>query len=281
METFGELLRRTERELASAGIEDARYDARVLAAEAAGKDVSWLLSRRSDSVEWSGEQRARFERMTRRRLRREPLQYILGSWEFYGRTFRVGPGVLIPRADTETVVEEALSLCADLPAGSVLDLCAGSGCIGITLSLETGLEVLEAELDDAAASYLEMNIRSLAPRVRLIRTDVLDPDQLAALPRVGLVVSNPPYIPSGELDGLSPEVRREPSLALDGGADGLVFYRAISRGAPLLPGGWLVYEIGAGQAEDVCEILKTNGYGNLHVRTDVNGVPRAVSGQFQ
>lgn len=281
METYAELLRRTERALAAAGIEDARYEARVLAAEAAGHDVSWLLSRRSDPVGWTPEQTARFERMLARRFCREPLQYILGVWEFYGRSFRVGPGVLIPRADTETVVEEAMSLCGRLPAPTAADLCAGSGCIGITLALERGLRLTEVELDETAASYLAANIAALAPGVSLVRADVLDPARLAALPRVGMVVSNPPYIPSADVAGLSAEVRQEPGLALDGGEDGLRFYRAISENAPLLPGGWLVYEVGAGQAEDVRRIMERNGYGSIHIRRDANGIPRAVSGQAQ
>lgn len=281
MKTYRELLQETENKLLSACVEDAGYEAKILVSEVEGQSFSWVVSHRSDPIAWTLDQRTQFENMVTRRMSREPLQYILGTWEFYGRRFCVGAGVLIPRADTETVVEEAMSFCTHLPEPTAIDLCAGSGCIGITLALECGLHVTEAEIDDCAARYLAQNIRSLAPQVSLRRVNVLDAEQLRSLPRAGLVVANPPYIPTSDIDALSPEVRREPTLALDGGEDGLRFYRAISRNAPLLSGGRLVYEIGIGQVDDVCRIMEENGYSKLHIRKDMNGIPRAVSGQYQ
>lgn len=214
-----------------------------------------------------------------RRCKGEPLQYLLGQWSFYGREFRVGPGVLIPRADTETLAEHALEYLKGRPSPQAADLCAGSGCIGITLALERAdSRVRLLELSGQAFAYLTENIRRLgAENCFALREDVLAP---RSLPQgLDLIVANPPYIPTGELASLQREVRREPPMALDGDADGLRFYRGIPplwRGA-LRPGGMLAFEIGRGQKEAVAKLLCESGYEQICFRKDLAGIIRVVS----
>lgn len=208
-----------------------------------------------------------------------PLQYLLGEWEFYGLPFKVGRGVLIPRADTEALVDVALDLIGNTPKPLILDLCSGSGCIAVTLShLLPHAAVTALEISEVALGYLRQNVELNGCAVEIVSGDVYaytHPEPLH------LIVSNPPYIPRHVIGSLQAEVQHEPRRALDGGRDGLSFYRAIAARylSQLLVGGWICFEVGIGQSEQVAGILRQNGYGGIGVENDANGIPRVVFGR--
>lgn len=217
--------------------------------------------------------------LCRRYAAGEPLQYLLGRWEFYGLPFQVGEGVLIPRPDTELLVDTALELLRDKTAPTVADLCAGSGCISVSVAhLRPDAAVFALELSEQAFPYLTANIAANGAAVKALRCDVLVPP---ALPALDLALSNPPYIRRGDLAGLQLQVRCEPQMALDGGGDGLDFYRALpALYFPLLkPGGELAFEVGYDQAEQVAEILWASGYRGVEKRKDFAGIWRVVFGR--
>lgn len=208
-----------------------------------------------------------------RRCAGEPLQYLLGSADFYGRTFAVAPGVLIPRFDTEILVDTALSFLKD--GDAVLDLCAGTGCIGLTLGAEKKVTVTEVEKFDEAFGLLQKNAQRIYPSARLIQGDVLTDDVEGTY---DLILSNPPYIPTEDLQTLSAEVKKEPVTALDGGDDGLLFYRAIIRrfSSRLRSEGILLFECGIGQASAIEELLLSAGFCDPFKVRDYGGVIRVV-----
>lgn len=217
-------------------------------------------------------------KMCRRRQDGEPLQYLLGEWEFYGLPFKVGRGVLIPRADTETLVDVALELLKDRDAEfpQVLDLCSGTGCVAIALSHNLPkASVTALELSDTACDYLFENIELNHSKVRPLKMDLRKYRHPAPL---DLVVANPPYIPKEAIATLQPEVLREPRRALDGGYDGLNFYRTITKlySDQIVAGGWLCFEVGKGQSEQVAAILEEHGLTDIGVRNDYSDIPRVV-----
>lgn len=211
--------------------------------------------------------------LVERRISGEPLQYLLGYADFYGRTFAVRPGVLIPRFDTEILVETALRYLTD--GASVLDLCAGTGCVGLTLGAERNISVTEVEKYQDAFSVLKENAVSVYPEARLICADVLT-DTIDGT--YDMILSNPPYIPSEEIPFLSAEVLKEPATALDGGCDGLFFYRIlIDRFTPLLKkGGRMLFECGIGQAAAIEEMFRFAGFSDTIRVRDYGGVERVV-----
>ena len=212
------------------------------------------------------------------------LYTSLGEWEFYGLPLRVGPGVLVPRPDTETAVETALELLTGRENPVVADLCSGSGAIALALwSQCPGARVLAVELSPQALLYLRENIEAICQGgrepVQVVEGDVL---LGLKLPQLDLLVSNPPYLTAGEMEELSPEVRREPAMALLGGEDGLLFYREITRlyRRCLKPGGALVYEVGYRQADQVRDILMELGFQQVGCRRDLAGIRRCVFGLY-
>ncbi|HIX64681.1 MAG TPA: peptide chain release factor N(5)-glutamine methyltransferase [Candidatus Anaerotruncus excrementipullorum] len=221
-----------------------------------------------------------FSRLRARLAMGEPLQYLVEEWEFYGLPFRVGPGVLIPRPDTETLVECALSLLAGTAAPRVADLCAGSGAIAVAVGhSRPDAQVWALELSEQAFPYLEENIaRNGVNNVRAVAADVLRPPELEPL---DLVVSNPPYIRRGELEGLERQVQWEPRMALDGGTDGLDFYRALPGiwRPRLKPGGWMAFEVGYDQAQAVGALLEAAGFAQIQLFADPTGILRVVAGR--
>lgn len=255
-------------------------EAREILSAAAGIDREMLFCKMQDPL--SEEEASRARAMLERRLAGEPLQYILGEWDFYSRTFKVEKGVLIPREDTEVLVDEALALVDKFGAGSLLDLCTGSGCVAVTLALERpAMQVTAADISENALSLARTNAALLgAVNCRVIYADVLSdpPEELWGC--FDLVTANPPYIKSGDIPHLQREVTFEPSLALDGGEDGLIFYRAIaSRWKKVLKkGGSLALEIGIGQGRDVFEILAQNGFSSLSAVRDTAGIDRVIVG---
>lgn len=207
----------------------------------------------------------------------EPLQYLLGKWEFYGLPFYVGPGVLIPRQDTETLAEAAISFLKGLESPVATDLCSGSGCLAAAIACHTGAQVYALELSEKALPYLRKNIAALALPVTVLHCDVFAPPPL---PPLDLVVSNPPYIPRDKLETLDANVRYEPEMALCGGGDGLDFYRRLpGLYRPFLkPGGGMMLETGYNQARTVAGLMDAAGYRDIRILRDLPGIERVVTG---
>ena len=262
------------------GISTARLDAELLVAHALATTRIQLVidARRTlDAAELE-----RLRDLVRRRRAHEPIAYILGAREFYGRVFRVDKRVLVPRPDTEVLVDVGLERTRNVSMSTrALDLCTGSGCVAITLARErpTSFVVGSDISDDALALARENALRLGAYNVALRSGDLF-----SALPRTcrfDLVTSNPPYIPSGEIASLPPDIRGfEPRTAIDGGTDGLATLRRIVEGAPagLVPGGALAVEVGEGQARAVVSMFEAAGFQGIEVRRDYGGIERVVSG---
>ena len=268
--TVRELLTRGRALLRESGVPGADHDAGALLAAVLEEDRLRLIFRGGETV--PEEQFSIYSSFIRRRAEGEPLQYILGEAPFYGHMYRVRPGVLIPRFDTEAVCEAAAALVTP-GTHDVLDLCAGSGILGIEMSLKfPSLRVTCADISPEAAALTEENAARLGARVTVRLGDLFD-----AVPgeRFDLIVSNPPYIPRRALDGLDREVKREPRLALDGGEDGLDLYRRILRGlgGALRPGGALCLEC----AEDQAGLLQER----ISPRFEDTGLIRDVSGHLR
>ncbi|MGN0570813.1 MAG: peptide chain release factor N(5)-glutamine methyltransferase [Candidatus Fimenecus sp.] len=236
---------------------DAPFECGCLLEFATGISESRRLAEPKQIVSESGQ--ASFFDLLNRRLQGEPLQYILGKWSFYGRDFFVGEGVLIPRPETEQLVETANAHIRKKQYRVIWDLCAGTGCIGLTVALENpNTQVFLFEKYDAALYYLQKNRDALGVK----NAEIIQADIFSYVPQNGLctdmLLSNPPYIPSSVLGFLQPEVQKEPHTALDGGADGLEFYRAIV--AQWLPfvntDGELLFECGDGQGTAVASIFQ-------------------------
>ena len=269
------LVREGEEVLAAAGVKEPGYDARALFLFAAQLTLTDYV--RSADGEVPEEVRAAFSSYCARRAVGEPLQYITRSAPFYGRDFYVDEGVLIPRFDTETLIEAVLPRMRR--GMRVLDLCTGSGCIPVTLALEGPgeTEVTGSDISEAALRVAGINASRLGADVRFIRSDLF----LQISGRYDIITANPPYIRSADIDRLDKEVRLyEPRTALDGSEDGLLFYRRIAgdAGAHLVPGGLLAFEIGADQAEDVRAVMKDSGFCDLTVFKDLAGLDRVVLG---
>ncbi len=224
-----------------------------------------------------------YEALLRRRAAGEPVQYLLGEWEFMGLPFTVGPGVLIPRPETELLAEDALAFLKDRPRPRILELCGGSGCLAVSLGVFCPeASVVTVELSREALPYLKENVRRNAVQnVEVLAGDALSPSGRLLEERFDLILSNPPYIAEEELPTLQKEVRREPRMALCGGPDGLLFYRAFCRLYPplLVPGGRLAFEIGETQGAAVSALLKEAGLSHITVQNDLAGLPRVVAGQ--
>lgn len=238
------------------GIEDARFEARQI-----------------DAVAEDAKKR---QEMCKRRLAGEPLQYILGEWEFYSLPFYTGKGVLIPRPDTETLCDYAIELLGQRPA-DVIDLCAGSGAISVTVAKHCpNARVWAVEKSPEAFDYLKRNIKRNGASVTPILGDIT----AESFGEYDLILSNPPYIKSGEIPHLQKEVGYEPAMALDGGEDGLFFYREILKNwlPRLKKGGALAVEIGFDQAEEVKKLFADAGLSEVGSKKDLAGVERVIFG---
>lgn len=283
--SYDALLRDTAVALTAAGIDNVRFEARLLLSHAAGLAIEQLVSRGRDPAPASVA--ASLRELTARRVRREPMAYILGEREFWGLPFKVSPAVLIPRPDSETVIETALDLLPDRTRPlRILDLGLGSGCLLLTLLREypqaTGVGI-DASEEALAVAQANADLLGVASRARLSAGDWRQPGWAEHLDGpFDLLVSNPPYIESATVEGLMPEVaKHEPWLALDGGRDGLAAYRDIAAGAPRLVvhGGWAVVEGGEGQAPDIAALFAAAGFTPRAARKDLGGVERVVPAQ--
>jgi len=284
--TYGELFRRGKEILAAAGIAEAELDARLLLEHVCRTNRNDLLVHGDREVE--PQKQEAYGELVERRRSREPLQYLTGVQEFMGLEFSVDRHVLIPRQDTEILVEEVLKHLHD--GMRVLDMCTGSGCILISLMhysnncQGTGVDISEEALRAAAENGARLLPKESAQeaeegfaRIAFIQSDLFE----AVEGKYDIIVSNPPYIPSGEMDSLMPEVgKHEPGLALDGGADGLGFYRRITGESRryLYGGGMLFFEIGCEQAEAVRGLMERAGFLDIHVAKDYAGLDRVVYG---
>lgn len=279
--TYNNLYMDIRQELHRSGIDAATLEARELVAFAAGKTRQELLRDSRLYVPQDVEERA--HALMRRHLAGEPLAYLIGEWSFCGMDLDVNESVLIPRTDTEVLAEQAIGFVKTLDEPRVLDLCAGSGCVGLAVAkFCPGSHVVLGELMEDALRVCRQNIRrcGLTAQVMPWQVNALD----GPPPRFGefdCIVSNPPYIPDGDIAGLDVSVRDyEPMTALKGGDDGLDFYRAISDKwrTALHPGSRLYFEVGIGQADDVLRIMRAQGFGDIEVVPDTAGIPRVVYG---
>ena len=259
--------------LSAAGIENCSNESRWLLESVLGIGTAeYLMTKETETAEKDA---GSFLSKIRERVSGRPLQYILGKWDFFGRSFCVGEGVLIPRPETEQLAELALEMLRDKKSPAVLDLCAGTGCIGLTIAKERpDANVVLVEKYSDALEYLDKNARELGvSNAQVIQGDIFDIDSLPS-GSFDLIVSNPPYIPTSELPGLDREVCREPETALDGGEDGLRYYYAIKEISLKFGGCPVIVECGEGQADAICEI-----FGNARACEDFNSIKRFVIGE--
>ncbi len=268
-------LAETRARLEAAGIEDAAFEAAQLYALATGRDA-YL----ADGPSLAPGERERLDVLCQKRCTRYPLQYLCGTWDFMDMILRVGPGVLIPRADTETVARAAiLAARAAGPNAAVADLCSGSGAIALAVARHApNAHVTAVEVAPNALTYLRANNDVFGGPLRVVWGDVYFWQNECAPESFDVVVSNPPYIAPEEFSGLAPELAHEPRIALEGGADGLAFYRHIVPAYfPIIkPGGWLIFEIGYRQADAVTALCRGAGYTSVSMRRDPGGNPRCV-----
>ena len=265
MRTYKEVLEDGIHLLDAAAIEEAGLDAWLLLEYAANINRAWYYAHMDEILDKKTE--SRYLEMCAKRAQHIPLQHITGRAYFMGYEFCVDERVLVPRQDTEVLVETALTHLKDSRSPKILDMCTGSGCILLSLLMERHLQLENraefVQSDLFSGDYFEKNSGNTA-----VEYDML--------------ISNPPYIPSGDIPGLMEEVRsHDPVLALDGKEDGLFFYREITAqaGKYLRAGGWLMYEIGCDQGESVPEIMKANDFVNVEVIQDLSGLDRVVIGQ--
>lgn len=267
--------------LSRAGVDNPDGDTREILCAVLNCSRTELLSRDQEISEEDSEKALA---MARRRAEGEPIQYVLGTWSFMGRDYKVGEGVLIPRDDTEVVVNEALSLIRLFPCPFVVDLCAGSGIIAITLYKELkDATVYAVEKSGEAFAYLEENARLNQADIRLIHADLADCADAFEDGSLDMIVSNPPYIRRDELPTLQSEVQYEPRLALDGGESGYDFYEMILRlwSRKLKKGGFIAFEIGEGQFKTIRDLLTENGFTDIVGTPDIQGITRAVTAKYK
>lgn len=288
MRTYKELLEEGIRLLSSAEIEEARLDAWLLLEYTADIRRAWYYAHMDEPVE--DKVAERYLELCRRRSSHIPLQHLTGQAYFMGYEFYVDERVLVPRQDTEVLVEEALSVMKDIERPRILDMCTGSGCILLSLLMElpgalgTGVDVSEDALHVAAENRERLGLKESAELVQsdLFSGEYFQKNSGNTHTEYDMLISNPPYIRTAEIEELMEEVRlHDPRLALDGMADGLYFYDRITEqaGTYLKPGGWLMYEIGCDQGRDVAELMRKNSFTEIEVKKDLAGLDRVVRGR--
>lgn len=262
--------------LSEAEIEAPELEARLLIEGVTGMNRASQIANSNSEI--SGEIQEKLISMAQKRAEHLPLQYILGKWSFMGFEFKVGEGVLIPRDDTEVLVGLCLDYLKASDGKTALDLCAGSGAISVALDKLANADVTAVELSDKAYNFLLENIKGT--NIKPHKGDIFECYRDFEAKSFDLIASNPPYIKTDEIETLQTEVGYEPKTALDGGADGLDFYRAIARRwTPLLKsGGAMAFELGEGQAEYVGGLMADHGYINIKTAKDLGGTDRAIIG---
>lgn len=263
-------------------IDDGEIEARYILEKVSGLSYGEMLIKADEDI--SAEKYTEALKMADRRLDGEPVQYILGQWDFMDFTFKVGEGVLIPRPETEILVEYILNEIKGVEKAVIYDLCSGSGCIGLSLKkLHKNAVVYLVEKSDEALAYLKENSERLcsdSDDVTVVHGDILKVSDFHGLPTADVIVSNPPYIKSDEIPTLQSEVLREPVMALDGGEDGLVFYRVLIKewSKKLKSSGFMAFECGEDQAQDICRLFSKINF-DSKVICDYNNIQRIVTGR--
>ncbi len=288
MRTLEALLKEGTKVLEDSGIREAGLDAWLLLEYATGKNRAYYYAHTDEKTDPQTEET--YKKLCRERAKHIPLQHLTGQAFFMGYEFYVNDKVLIPRQDTEVLVEEALHVLKDVSSPKILDMCTGSGCILLSLLAERADAFgVGADLSREALLVAKENAKrlSLTERAVFVESDTFSADYFQekdgkSIPKYDILISNPPYIPTKEIEGLMEEVRLyDPGMALDGGEDGLYFYRGITEKAAdfLKPGGWLLYEIGWDQGEKVSALMSQAGFLNTEVKKDLSGLDRVVLGQ--
>lgn len=268
----------TVTKLTEAGAESPAFDASEL--------ISYIIKapfspRLDTDKELTEAEASALSELVARRVSGEPLQYILGQWEFYGYPFKVGKGVLIPRDDTEVSLRASFEHLDTIPAPKILDLCAGSGTLSVTLKkLYPMAEVTAVELSDDAFFYLKENAELNSADIRMIKGDIFEVCESFEDRYFDLIISNPPYLTTEELKSMQRELYFEPALALDGGNDGCDFYRRIipMYTPKLKAGGQLILELDGPQAEYTETLMKAENYRDISILDDLGGIHRAIKG---
>ena len=284
MKTYNEIYLTARNRLKQAGVEACGLEAKLIVATASGKTVAELL--RDLNLYTSLSIASRVEEYTERRLNGEPIAYISGSWEFYGLPMVITPDVLIPRIDTEVLVDTAKEILTGRKMDArVLDLCCGSGCITCAVGHElpaTKLVAIDISTPALAVCRKNVALNRLNSRVICMQADAKKAPPLG-IGEFDMIISNPPYIASAEIPELDSSVKdHEPVWALDGGEDGLDFYRSITGywKTALKSGGYMLFEVGEDQAEDVCKMLINAGFSATDTRKDTLGTDRVVIGRL-
>jgi len=269
-----ELIIQTSARFLNGGIPDPENDAALLLSSLTG--ISALKLRLDTDTVLDPDLVSRFQDFADKRMKRVPLQYILGEVSFFTRMFKVDPRVLIPRPETELLCEWALDLFKNASSPRILDLCCGSGCIGLTLKAEKpDAMVTLSDLSSDALNVSAVNAARLSLDVMFRQSDLLD-DLYGSV--FDLIISNPPYIPSADCDLLQPEILYEPRLALDGGSDGCDLYRRIIKTADrcLVHGGILLMEMGINESALLSALLSSHGFRNIEICKDYSGIDRMI-----
>ena len=272
------LLNKTKDKFDKAGIENPAFNSLCLIEKVFGLTQNDLII--NPKLTASDDKLTEFNSCVSRRLKGEPLQYILGEWEFYGYKLKVGKGALIPRDDTEVLLRTCLDILKDKRNAKVLDLCSGSGALAIAVAKETDSEVYAVEKSREALPYLYENIKLNNADVKVTEGDIFECHKDFEDNCFDLILSNPPYIRSDEIEKLQTEVGYEPRIALDGGKDGYDFYRSIIShwSRKLKDGGALAFELGEGQFETVKSLMEAEGFKNIEAKIDFGGTNRVVYG---
>lgn len=284
MVTIGELYTNLKSVLRLMNIDTYAFEAKLIIEKAFDSELPRILMNRDSAVPESILDN--IQDMTEKRKKGFPIQYILGEWEFYGYKFKVGEGVLIPRQDTETLIDYVLDICRknNMKSPKIIDLCSGTGCIAITLKKEIpDSEIYALENSGIALEYLEYNAKLNQADIKIMEADVLENKYTDNFKDFDIIVSNPPYLTRQDMRELQPEVRFEPITALYAGENGLYFYQRITPlwKKILKSGGMIVYEIGMNQHESVSDILESNNFNQTEFIKDTAGIIRVVSGVKQ
>lgn len=279
-----EVLKMARQKLAEYKIENPGLDAEILLAQALSVNRLKLLTNMEEEL--PEDILISFQKLLNLRCDHIPVSYITGHKEFFGLEISVGPGVLIPRPETEFVVEEALDRIKNLENPKVIDLCCGSGAIAVSIAVNhKGATIYASDISDVAERYTKENAKShhVDDRIFFIKGDLWKPFEAKGIEPVDVVVSNPPYIPEEDLKKLPEDVKKEPELALNGGELGLKFYDEIIQRAPqfMKPGGFIILEIGWNQAAAVEDMLKVRGFMEIKVVKDYRGFDRVISAKWK
>jgi len=285
METYNDIYLRVRKSLKNAGVESSEFEAKLIVAHCAERSREELLAM-GKIFATDINIRRKIDESLERRLKGEPLAYVLGEWEFYSLPLIINENVLIPRIDTELLAQETISLLKrKVWQTRMLDLCCGSGCIGLAVAANVpNCRIVMIDSSEKALAVCRQNMikTNLSRHITAMDADILIKPP-AILGEFDVIVSNPPYIPTGDIDSLDSSVKDyEPVIALDGGEDGLEYFHAIARDWKdlLKKGGHLVFECGEGQAAAVRYILKQNGFTDIKTYKDTLSIERVITGRI-